>query len=105
MAMKAGNVSDLLGAIFSETGNDWAITWISFTNYTGGAVTLDIHIVPNGGSADNTNLVLDGESVAANDTISLYTAGEKLLLEDGAEIHAVAGAATSINYVISYTSI
>ena len=90
--------------IYAST-NDSAITWATFTNYGVSAATLTLYVVPSGDSATNENMILDSESISAGDTFSLYTAGEKLLLSNGDKIYAFSDTATSVNVVISYTSI
>jgi len=99
-----GTTSGDVAPVYSST-NSTAITWATFTNYGAGAVALTLHLVPNGGSPTNENMILDAESVVAGDTFTLYTAGEKLLLENGDTIQAWADTASSINAVFSYASI
>jgi hypothetical protein len=91
-------------AIYTSSGAT-AITWASFTNYTGGAATLTLYVVPNLGSATTQNMIVNAESIAATDTFGLYAAGEKLLLENGDAIYAFSDTATAVNAVISYASI
>jgi hypothetical protein len=91
-------------AIYTSSGAT-AITWASFTNYIGSAATLTLYVVPSLGSATNQNMILDAESIVAGDTFGLYSAGEKLLLDNGDAIYAFSDTATAINAVISYASI
>ena len=46
---------------------------VTVSNPTAGAVALDLHIVPSGGSADATNKVIPAKTLAANET---YTCPE-----------------------------
>lgn len=39
---------------------------VRFTNTTAGAITVDAHIIPSGGSASDTNKVVSALSIAAN---------------------------------------
>ncbi|MDH2239069.1 hypothetical protein N5K27_22430 [Pigmentiphaga sp. GD03639] len=65
------------------------------TNGTGAAVTLDVHIVPAGGTADATNLVVKAKSIAAGDA---YTFPEVVgqILKPGDSIATLASAASAI---------
>lgn len=65
------------------------------TNTTGGAVTLTIYIVPNGGSAGATNKVLSALSIAANTTTDI-TQIQDHVLDESDFIAVEASAATSI---------
>lgn len=104
MAIATTLVADSATTVYTSSGNS-AVTYVTFTNYTGSAVDVDINVVPSGGSVSNTNLVADALTIAANDTYQLYAGGEKLLLENGDLISATANTATSINCVVSYTAI
>ena len=99
-----GTTSAQVAAVYSSTNNT-AITWATFTNYSGGAATLTLYLVPNGGSPTDENMILDAESITAGDTFGLYSAGEKILLENGDTIQAWSNTASAINAVFSYTSI
>jgi hypothetical protein len=99
-----GTTSGDVAPVYTSSGST-AITWATFTNYSGGAATLTLHIVPNGGSPTNENMILDAESVVAGDTFNLYSGGEKILLSTGDTLQAWSNTATAINTVISYTSI
>jgi len=70
------------------------------TNTTAGAVTMTVHLVPSGGSADNTNKVADAISLAANETKAI-TGAIGHVLEASGTIQALASANTSINIVVS----
>lgn len=61
------------------------------TNVSAGALTLSVNLVPNGGSATSSNLIVDAKSIAANDT---YTFPELVghTLESGGFISTIASA-------------
>lgn len=65
-------------------------------NSSAGAVTLTIHLVPRGGSVDNSNILTKATSLAAGAT---YIASEmqSQILSTGAQIVVSASAATSIS--------
>ena len=104
MSISTTQVNDSATTVYTSSGNT-AVTYMTFTNYTGSAVALDINIVPSGDSVGNVNLVADSLEIAANDTYQLYAGGEKLLLENSDFVSATANTASAINCVISYTSI
>lgn len=65
------------------------------TNTTATAVTLDVHLVPSGGTADATNKIISAKSIAQDAT---YTCPEVVghVLDAGDFIAVTASAATSI---------
>ena len=65
------------------------------TNTSAGNVPLSVNLVPSGGSADNTNLVVKTKVIAPGET---YTFPELIgqTLNAGDIISTLAGAATSI---------
>ena len=68
---------------------------ISFTNYSAGGVTLTVQIIESGGSAGNTNIVVDAITIAAHETFEPSSVLQGL--NAGDTIQAVAGSVTSIN--------
>lgn len=73
---------------------------MTLTNTSGAAVTVDIHLVPAGGSPSDDNVVMKGKSIPQNDT---YVVREALghWLEPGGTIQALAGTATSVTLIAS----
>lgn len=104
MTIAVTAVSNSLTTVYTSTNNT-AITYLNLTNSSGGAITVDIHIIPNGGTAGTTNLVAKTLSISATDSYQLYSGGEKLLFENGDFIQVVASAASGINAVVSSTAI
>lgn len=104
MAIQTTQVGNTATTVYTSSGNS-AVTYVSLTNYTGSAVDIDLHIVPNGDSVGNVNTVVKTLTVDATDTFYFYGGGEKLLLGNADTIVATANTATSINAVISYTNI
>ncbi len=104
MTIAVTAVSNSLTTVYTSTNNT-AITYLNLTNSSGGAITVDIHVIPNGGTAGTTNLVAKTLSIAATDSYQLYSGGEKLLFENGDFIQVVASAASGINAVVSSTAI
>lgn len=104
MAIQTTQVNNTATTVYTSSGNS-AITYVSFTNYTGSAVNVDIHIVPNGDSVGNVNVVVKTLTIDATDTYFMYTSGEKLLLGNADSIVAVANTASAVNSIVSYTGI
>lgn len=65
------------------------------TNTTAGNVTISVNIVVSGGSAGNSNLIVDTRSIAPDET---YTFPELVgqVLDSGNFISTIASAATSL---------
>lgn len=104
MAVTTVDITTSAGNVYVSNGNS-AVTWCSFANYDGSNVTITVNVVPNGDIASNTNSVLNTLEITAGDTYQMYAAGEKLLLEDGDRIVALANANSRVSAVVSYTSI
>lgn len=105
MALTTVDITTSAGNVYVSSGNT-AVTWCSFANYDPSAnATITVNVVPSGDSVSNTNSVLNTLEVNAGDTYQMYAAGEKLLLEDGDRIVALANANSRISAVVSYTSI
>jgi pyoverdine/dityrosine biosynthesis protein Dit1 len=104
MAIEITEVQDSATTVYTSTGNS-AVTFASFCNTSGSAETLDVYVVPDTDTADNTNIVIKQLTVNSTDTHQLYLGGEKILLEDGDTIQATSGTAGSFTAVVSYTSI
>lgn len=70
------------------------------TNTSGANATLSINLVPGGGSAGSSNLVLSAKTLAPNET---YTCPEVVghVLPNGAFISTIAGATGAITIDVS----
>lgn len=104
MAITTANVTTSGTTVYTSSGNS-AVTFSTLTNYTSSSVSVDVHVVPDGGTAGNLNTVIANLTITAEDTHQLYSGGEKLLLEDGDSIQVTANANNSIASVTSYTGI
>ena len=107
MSITTASLSTAVSNVYVSTGNT-AITFMSFCNYSAGNVLANVYVVPSGLSAGNSNIILTGIELAAagngtGDTYQLYVGNEKLLLDNGGAIYAVANA-NSLSAVTSYTS-
>jgi|TARA_B110000483_G_C18048461_1_gene485516 hypothetical protein len=104
MTIQTTAVTNSATTVYTSTNNT-AITYMELTNVSGGALTVDIHVIPSGDSLSNTNIIAKTLSIATLDSYQLYTGGEKLLLANGDTVQVTANAATGINSVVSFTSI
>lgn len=72
----------------------------TLTNTTGGAVTVTMHLVPSGGTADATNIILSAHPVPAGGSYIVPGALGQAI-ESGGTLQALASAATSVTIVVS----
>ena len=104
MALATTAVGNTATTVYTSSGNS-AVTFASFTNYSGSSATITIHVVPSGDTAGDGNIVIKDLSINAADTHQLYAGGEKLLLENGDTVQATASATSTFTAVVSYTAI
>ena len=90
--------------VYTST-NSSAITNLTLCNYSASNVTVSLHVVPNGDTVANTNIMLDTLTITAGDTYVLYAGGEKLLFDNGDFINVIASAGTAVTAITSYTAI
>jgi hypothetical protein len=108
MTIQVANVTTAGNTVYTSSGNT-AITFLSICNYGNADVTTSLYVVPSGGTAGNTNIVL-GELLLTStgngigDTYQLYVGGEKLLLGNG-DFISVTSNANTVTTVTSYTTI
>ena len=93
---------DTASAVYTSSGNT-AISNIYFCNYSGAAVTIDVYIVPDSGTAADTNRIYKSLSIPAADTFVMDQ--EKLVFGNGEMLQVSCSAATAVTATISYVSI
>ena len=108
MTIQIANVTTAGNTVYTSSGNT-AITFLSICNYGNADVETNLHVVPSGGTAGNTNIVLAQLLLTASangvgDTYQLYAGGEKLLLGNG-DFVSVTSNANTVTTVTSYTTI
>ena len=92
-------VTNYDNAAYTATA-ETAVTVIYITNKTDGDGTVDIYVVPNGGSVGEPFKIYTELTIKARDTYILDT--EKMILETGAKIYFVApDSAAQFNATIS----
>ncbi len=81
------------------TGVRTIIKKLTVTNPTSSAAvrTVTVHLVPSGGSASDTNMIVSAQPVAIGQALDLFVA-ENHILEQGDTIQALASAATDVSF-------
>lgn len=94
------HLTTLIVTYYTATNVRATLDKVTLSNTTGGAITVDLHLVPSGGTADATNKLLSGKSIAGNAT---DTCPEIVghILESGETIQAKASAGSSVNLRVS----
>lgn len=87
-------------AAYTSTNIKTTLTAATVTNPTAGAVTLDVWLVPSGGSANDASKVYNGLSVAAGDHVGLPLLVAQTL-DEGEAVHMSASSATSLTVHLS----
>lgn len=90
--------SGTASSIYTSSGSS-AITTIHLCNTTGGAVTCNVYIVPNGGTASSNTAIYTNLSITAQNTYIVYA--EKFILQNGDSIKANCTVADSVTATIS----
>jgi len=104
MSITTASLTTSVGNAYVSSGNT-AVTFMSFCNYSGTTITINVYVVPSGGTAQTTNIVYSGLELTANDTYQIYLGGEKLILSNGDSIQASSSVSPGITVITSYTSI
>lgn len=88
--------------IYTSVGETCVVSAF-FCNYSASPVTVSIFAVPSGGSATDDTVILKNISINASDTYILNT--ERMILDDGDKIVAVANTAGAVTAIVSSTSV
>ena len=100
MAITNFQVAATTGSAAYTASAETAVTTIHICNKTDGDGTIDVYVVPNGGSVSTDHLIYSQLTIKARDTYILDA--EKLILETGAKIYIVApDSAAQFNATIS----
>jgi len=81
----------------------YAIISIISCNISVSTASLTLYIIPSGQSASNRNLILKAVNIQASDTFTLNA--ERIVLDAGDSIVAVASADPALNLTISYLEV
>ncbi len=82
------------------TNASFQIQHFLVTNYSSGAETFNLYIVPSGGSAGNSNIVYSAETVAANSAASPYERWG-IVAPAGSTIEMTASTNSTLNVTMS----
>lgn len=104
MTIQTYSATTAAGSAYTSTGNT-AITFMSFCNYSAGAITATVHVVPSGGTVGNNTVILQSLPLTPGDTYQLYAGAEKLLLETGDTVQVTANVNSALTVVTSFTTI
>ncbi len=102
MSITTANVTTTGGNIYSSSGNT-VVTWTSLCNTTAGNITANVHVLASGATANAMNTIISNVLITSGDTYQIYTGNEKLLLDNGGALFAIANA-NAVSAVISFTS-
>lgn len=96
-----GSINGSAHYTVTGTGTKAVIRGQSFSNITGGAVTITLHWVPSGETPGNSNKRLGATSLAANTTWEPEYQDGAWVMELGDALWCFASAANSINWSVS----
>jgi len=100
MAITNFQVAATTGSAAFTASAETAVTTIHICNKTDGDGTIDVYVVPNGGSVSANHLIYSQLTIKARDTYILDT--EKMILETGAKVYIAApDSAAQFNATIS----
>jgi len=86
-------------AIYTSSGTN-VVSLLYFCNTSGSTKTINLYLVPSGGSASNSTVVYQNYAITSTDTLVVST--EKIVLSNGDAIYANANVATSITSTVGY---
>lgn len=84
-------------------GATYAVLLIAICNYSGSTRTVDVYVIPSGGSAGNQTKIVSTRSLEAND--SLFLDQQKIILGAGDKINVAASVGSSLNVMVSFYSL
>lgn len=87
MAIQSTTINTALQPIYTSVGTN-AVVVAYFCNTSTNPVMFSVHAVANGNAPDNTNIIYSNVNITSEDTYVIEN--EKLILDDGDSIHAVA---------------
>lgn len=89
-------------AIYTSS-NQSVVQLLYFCNTSGATKTVNLYIVPSGGSAGNSTIVYNQYPITSTDTLVVST--EKIILSNGDALYANANANVSITTTVGYISL
>lgn len=109
MPISTANITTVKTSVYVSVG-ETAITYLNLCNYSAGNVLANIHVVPDGDTVSNNNIIITQLELTASgpgtgDSYQLYSGAEKLLLSDGDAVWIDASANSAVTAVTSFASI
>lgn len=102
MAIAQQTILNTSTTLYTSSGTT-AVTVIYICNDSASPITVQIYVVPNGGSASASTRIIKDLAIAAGDTYVMDT--ERLVLDNGDSIRAIAST-TSVAYAtVSYIGV
>jgi hypothetical protein len=89
-------------AVYTSSGNT-VVTLLYFCNTSGGTRTVNVYVVPSGGSATSSTQIYKNVSITASDTLIIDS--EKIILENGDKIFADADSNSSVTTTVGYIAL
>lgn len=89
-------------AIYTSSGST-VVTLLYFCNTSGSSKTVDLYLVPNGGSASSSTQVYKGYTITTSDTLVIDK--EKIIMSNGDAIYANANANSSVTTTVGYIAL
>lgn len=87
-----------VGTVFTARDDaDFQITHLVASNVTGSADSVTLYLVPSGGTAGATNLVIAAKVVPANDWVTIFDENNRGMLQPGATLQALCGTNDAVN--------
>ena len=77
MAIQTTNIVAATETVTYTSSGDTALTFMSLCNYDTIDVVVDIHVIPLGGAAAVTNLLIKEITIVPGDTYIIYQGNEK----------------------------
>jgi hypothetical protein len=72
------------------------LTAMTVVNYATGSVSMSLHLVPSGGTVDNTNVLLPNVTISAN-SLANFNFGQILLVNDTVQAYASIASSVTIH--------
>lgn len=89
-------------AIYTSSGQS-VVQLLYFCNISGSTKTVNLYVVPSGGTAGNSTIIYSNYAITSSDTLVVAT--EKIILSNGDAIYANANASASITTTVGYISL
>ena len=102
MALSQSTLTTSAASIYTSSGQS-AVTTMYLCNFSGSDATATVYLVANGSSAGNNNIIYKTIPIAAGDTYIIDT--ERLVLDTGDSVQALASANTSISMTVSHVGV